>query len=129
MRMALPGLGFFDAISGLANRFLSIANPIWVNLTVDLFGEQTAEVMTAALQAACLLLAAIAVVLWSVRTFSSGRYVPIRADAPRLARLAAMDRANRPSHQVLENSLAARGPPVSSQRFSRVQPPGVNPRW
>ena len=96
--------------------------------TVDLFGEQTVQGLTTLLQAASLLLAAIAVVLWSVRTFSSGRRVRVRADVPVLSRLRAMDVINRPSDQALRTSLPARAPPVLFLRPRLDRSPGIRPR-
>jgi hypothetical protein len=97
-------------------------------LTVDLFGEQTLQGLTAMLQAASMLLAAIAVVLWSVRTFSFGRRARVRADVPVLSRLASMERMNRPSDQALRSSIPARAPPGSFLRPSPDQSAGIRPR-
>jgi len=96
--------------------------------TVDLFGEQTVAGLTTLLQAASVLLAAMAVVLWSVRTFSSGRRVRVRANVPVLSRLRAMERINRPSNQALRTSLPARAPPEPFLRPGPNRSPGIHPR-
>ena len=120
--------GFSDAKSGLRIDLERFTGHIWVDLTVDLFGEQTVQVATAILQAACVLLATIAVVLWSVRTAASGRIVPVRAHVPRLARLASMDVLNRrPSDQAFCSSLPARAPPFLFPRSGPVRSPGIVP--
>ena len=80
------------------------------NLTVDLFGEQTVQVITALLQAACVLAVAMLVVLLSVRSKSAGA-VPVRAIAPVHVRLSRIDRINRPADQALRSALPARAPP------------------
>jgi len=97
-------------------------------LTVELFGEQTVQVITAVLQAASVLLATIAVVLLSVRTVTAGRPVPARCVAPRLDCLMAMEGFDRPSDQVLRSSLPARAPPSSLLRPCPIPLPRVLPR-
>ena len=93
-------------------------------LIVDLFGEQTVQVITALLQAACPLLMATLVVLLSVRAARAG-YMPARVAAPLQIRLSPSDGMSRLADQVLRCELPARAPPDPDDRHA--QPTGVRP--
>jgi hypothetical protein len=84
---------------------------------VDLFGDQTVQVVTTLLQVACVLLAAVVVVL-SVRRASTGD-VPVRAVAPVQICLRQADDINRLPAQTLPTALPARAPPDPVQRHPR----------
>ena len=97
---------------------------------VELFGEQTVQVMTALLQSAMLLAVAMVLVLLSVRRTSWG-LVPAGVGASHVTRLSPMD-GMRPSDQVLLSCQSARAPPDPLQSpgvpipaaMSPVRPPG-----
>jgi hypothetical protein len=84
---------------------------------VDLFGEQAVQVITTVLQVACVLLAAMVVVL-SVRRMSAG-FVPARRLAPVQSCLAQVDGLNRLPQQALHAVLPARAPPDPVESLPR----------
>jgi hypothetical protein len=76
---------------------------------VDLFGEQAVQVITALLQAVCLLLVATMVML-SVRSTSAWPR-PVGAIATAQIALRPVDGIDRPAEQDLQQQLPARAPP------------------
>jgi hypothetical protein len=97
-------------------------------LTVDLFGEQTVQVVAATLEAALLLLAAAMLVLLSVRIAQQAAPKPVLANVPqRISRLVPPARADLWSDAGLITSLPARAPPDPdpSERFCRPARPGI----
>jgi hypothetical protein len=90
---------------------------------VDLLGEHSVQIMTTALQVACVLLSALLVVL-SVRRAATG-HVPTRSLAPLQVCLAQPDMLNRPLMQALRSVLPARAPPDPLQRRPEHEPPTV----
>ena len=92
------------------------------NLIVDLSGEQTVQVITALLQAACVLLSALMVVL-SVRAASVGQN-PARAFAPAQICLKPVEGISRPPAAALQTELPARAPPDPSDGHDRRR--GIN---
>jgi hypothetical protein len=88
---------------------------------VDLLGEHSVQMMTTALQVACVLLSAILVVL-SVRRARSGQ-MPTRSLAPVQVCLAQPDTLKRPLMQALRSVLPARAPPDPLQRHPRARTP------
>ena len=86
---------------------------------MDLLGEHSVQIMTTALQVACVLLSALLVVL-SVRRAATG-HVPTRSLAPLQVCLAQPDMLNRPLMQALRSVLPARAPPDPVQCHPRAQ--------
>jgi hypothetical protein len=84
---------------------------------VDLFGEQSVQFLTTTLQVACVLLAALLVVL-SVKRAAAG-HIPTRSLAPVQISLIQPDMLNRPLTQALRSILPARAPPDPLQRHPR----------
>jgi hypothetical protein len=93
--------------------------------TVDLFGDQTVQVVATAFQAALMLLAGVLLLVLSVRVVTLAIVKPMLAPWPQCAgRLVLPDRSEIISDSGLRSRLPARGPP-SSRALSRFQdPPG-----
>jgi hypothetical protein len=78
---------------------------------VDLFGEQTVQVVTALLQAAILLLTTALLMVLSVRAAQASALRPALATLPGTGRLLCPDRNDQASCDGLRTSLPTRAPP------------------
>ncbi|MEO6435511.1 MAG: hypothetical protein ABIP55_07085 [Tepidisphaeraceae bacterium] len=91
---------------------------------VDLFGEQTVQVVTATLQAVFILLAAGLLMVLSVRAAQASVVRPALATLPGTGRLLYSARNDLPSCDALRTSLPTRAPPgfhnSSSTSLSRL---------
>jgi hypothetical protein len=89
---------------------------------VDLFGEQTVQVVAATLQAALVLTVAMLLVLLSVRLVQRAGLAPAWASVSTCAHVTPPARADRPSVRELSTSLPVRAPPDPGSR--PIMPPG-----
>jgi len=92
--------------------------------TVELFGEQTVQVMATVINAAIVLLMAVAFMLLSVRLARLAIPKPALARVPlHTGRLVLPERSDMPSELRLQRSLPTRGPPGSMLCGTSSPPP------
>jgi hypothetical protein len=93
---------------------------------VDLIGENSVAVVTAAWQAASVLLAALAAMLLAAKLAQAGRSLAPAATQQQLARSVLLSNSADYVGVLLARCLPTRAPPDQKQRTSHA-PPGILP--